>query len=136
MKRKRILIVEDERTTAKVLEIGLKALGYEIVGPVSSGEDAIAQAEQNRPDLVLMDIVLDGEMDGVEAAGIIQTRFNIPFIYVTAYSERETIDRAPNTVPAGHVLKPILQKELVASIEKALAAGEGEQRMGERDVQD
>ena len=91
---RRILIVEDQRLIAADLEITLKKLGYVVVGNVSSGEDAISKADQLRPELVLMDVRLHGEMDGIQAAEMIRDRFNVPVVYLTAYADEDTILRA------------------------------------------
>jgi CheY-like chemotaxis protein len=99
MAQVRILIVEDERIVARDLEDGLKALGYAVSGVASSGEDGVLQAAKTRPDLVLMDIRLRGEVDGVEAAGQIRTQFDIPVVYLTAYADDETFGRAKVTHP-------------------------------------
>src|SRR5580693_6352432 len=90
----RILIVEDERITAEDLEEVLKDLGYQVSAVVSSGEEAIREAERNRPDLVLMDIRIKGEMDGTEAARLLRERFDVPVVYLTAHADRDTLDRA------------------------------------------
>src|ERR1035441_1210486 len=89
----RILIVEDERITAEDLRDILTDLGYTVTGSVSSGADAIAQAEQNAPDLALMDIRIKGDMDGTETARILRERFNIPVVYLTAHADTNTVSR-------------------------------------------
>jgi YesN/AraC family two-component response regulator len=114
-----ILIVEDEAVIVRILEIRLTQMGFQIVGTASSGEEAVSMAEEHRPDVVLMDIVLDGEMDGIEAAGIIQSRFSIPSIYTTAYSEQSMINRAAKTKPLAYMIKPLNIKDLIEVLEKA-----------------
>ena len=116
----RILIVEDQRLIAADIENTLKKLGYVVVGNVSSGEDAISKSDQLRPELVLMDVRLRGEMDGIQAAEIIRDRFNVPVVYLTAYADEETILRAKKTTPFGYVVKPFNERELRATIEIAL----------------
>jgi PAS domain S-box-containing protein len=118
--RARIMIVEDERITAEDIHDILSHLGYEVTAVVSSGEEAIRQAEQTKPDLVMMDIRIKGEMDGVEAAREIRERFGIPAIYLTAHADRETLDRAKLAEPLGYLIKPFQEAELLASIEMAL----------------
>ena len=98
---RRILIVEDQRLVAADLENTLKKLGYVVVGNVSSGEDAISTSDQARPELVLMDVRLRGEMDGIHAAEIIRDQFNVPVVFLTAYADEETILRAKKTTPYG-----------------------------------
>ena len=115
----RILVVEDQRLIAADIENTLKKLGYVVVGNVSSGEDAISTSDQVRPELVLMDVRLRGEMDGIQAAEIIRDRFNVPVVYLTAYADEETILRASKTTPFGYVVKPFNERELRATIEIA-----------------
>src|SRR5579859_5327932 len=102
----RILIVEDERVTAEDLRDILTDLGYFVTATVSNGADAIAQVEQNPPDIALMDIRIQGEMDGTEAALILRERFNVPVIYLTAHADSETVGRAKDAGPLGYVTKP------------------------------
>jgi len=116
----RLLVVEDERIVALGLQAQLEGLGYEVAALAASGEDAFARAEQVRPDLVLMDIHLEGEMDGVEAARLIRGRLHVPVVYLTAYSDREIVERAKLTEPLGYVLKPFEERELAVVIEMAL----------------
>ena len=97
MPKAQILIVEDENIVALSIQRRLKKLGYEGLLIVSTGEDAVLQAEKTRPDLVLMDIRLEGEMDGIEAAEKIRALFNIPVVYLTAYSDETTLQRAKTT---------------------------------------
>ena len=116
---RRILIVEDQRLIAADLENTLKKLGYVVVGNVASGEEAISKSDQVRPELVLMDVRLRGEMDGIHAAEIIRDRFNLPVVYLTAYADEETILRAKKTTPYGYLVKPFNERELRATIEIA-----------------
>jgi two-component system, cell cycle sensor histidine kinase and response regulator CckA len=129
----RILVVEDERIVARSLRKQLSALGYEVVGSVSSGEEAIGQAGGLQPDLVLMDINLEGNMDGVEAAAIIRNRFQLPVVFLTAYSNKEILTRAKVTEPFGYILKPYEDRELHVVIETALYKHRMEQRQRERE---
>jgi PAS domain S-box-containing protein len=115
----RILVVEDQRLIAAEIEHSLKELGYLVVGSVSSGEDAITTLDELRPELVLMDVHLRGEMDGIDAAEIIRDRFNVPVVYLTAHADDDTILRAKKTTPFGYLLKPFNQRELRATIEIA-----------------
>ena len=116
----KILIVEDERITAEDLAEVLKDLGYEISAVVSSGEEAIREAEKYPPDLVLMDIRIKGEMDGTEAARILRERFDVPVVYLTAHADRDTLERAKHSRPLGYIVKPFHEAELHASVEMAL----------------
>ena len=122
MTGKKILVVEDERIVAEDIKISLKKLGYEVCGIAVSGMEAIRKAEEFRPDLVMMDIILEGEMDGIEAAEIIRSRFDIPVIYLTAYADDKTLERAKMTEPFGYILKPFEDREVHSTfiIEMAL----------------
>ncbi|MGB9936362.1 MAG: response regulator [Methanobacterium sp.] len=123
-----ILVVEDERITAEDIKDGLKSLGYKVPAVVHSGEDAVEKAGELQPDLVLMDIMLEGEMDGIEAAEQIKRHYDIPVIYLTAYSDKKTLERAKRTEPSGYVLKepsgfihkPFQESELHSIIEITL----------------
>ncbi len=127
----RIMIVEDERVVAGQLASSLEDLGYEIVAIVASGEEAVQEAEAIRPELILMDIMLEGEMDGIEAAGLIRSRFDLPVVYITAYSQESLLERAKATHPAGYLVKPVRGDELRANVELALVKGELERRLAE-----
>jgi len=116
-----ILIVEDELLIAKNLSHKLQSLGYQIVGIVSCGADAIQRAGEMKPDVILMDIVIKGDMDGIETAVIINQKFDIPIIYTTAYADDETLQRAEKTGSYGYLLKPFKQRELHATIKIALS---------------
>ena len=104
MTNAQILIVEDEGIIAKDIQNTLEGLGYAVLAVASSGKEAIKKAAEALPDLVLMDIVLEGYMDGVEAAERIRDRLDIPVVYLTAYSDNKTLQRAKITVPYGYIL--------------------------------
>jgi diguanylate cyclase (GGDEF)-like protein/PAS domain S-box-containing protein len=129
MDKVRILIVENERIVSMDMQCRLKQLCYDVVGAAVSGEEAIQKAEAHRPDLVLMDIMLDGPMDGIQAAEIIRTRFGIPVIYLTAYGDGPTLERAKVTEPFGYILKPFEERELHGHIEIALYKHRMEKRL-------
>ena len=120
MARAAILLVEDENIVALNIKNRLTTMEFNVIGVVSSGEEAILKAEEMRPDLVLMDIKLKGKMDGIEAAKQIGSRFDIPVIYLTAFSDNAMLDRAKKSEPFGYILKPIDDKELFVNIEMAL----------------
>ena len=120
MKQKHILIVEDERIVSDDIRISLQKFGYAVSGTAVSGEEAIKKAEKLRPDLVLMDIVLKDEMDGIDAATLICARFDIPVVYLTAYADDKTLERAKITEPFGYLLKPFDDKDLHTTVEMAL----------------
>ncbi len=115
-----ILIVEDEGIVAMELKNRLSNMGYAVVGIVATGEAAIERAAALRPALILMDIKLKGKVDGIIAADRIRTQFDIPIIYLTAYADEQTLERAKVTEPYGYVLKPFEERELQIGIEMAL----------------
>jgi CheY-like chemotaxis protein len=104
----------------------LEQLDYEVTALASTGQAAIREAEETKPDLVLMDIILDDEMDGIEAAGVIRSLLNIPMIYLTAHADHATRERADATRPLGYLSKPIMKNELRRMIERALPTPLGE----------
>ncbi|MFC1783616.1 PAS domain S-box protein [Planctomycetota bacterium] len=116
----KILVAEDESITAKDIAETLKSQGYDVPAVAFSGEEAIQKAEALRPDLVLMDIVLKGEVDGIAAAEQIRDRFDIPVVYLTAYTDNEIVARARITEPFGYIIKPFEARELRTNIEMAL----------------
>lgn len=120
MDKCKILIVEDEKIVSKEIEVRLKELGYLVADRVDTGEAAIEKTEKLLPDLVLMDIRLKGDMDGIEAAEKIKERIGIPIIYLTAYADEQTLKRAKVTDPSGYLIKPFQSKELHSAIEIAL----------------
>ncbi|HHT19741.1 MAG: response regulator [Euryarchaeota archaeon] len=137
----KILVVEDERITAEDMRKALNSVGYEVPAIVSSGEDAIKVSEEIKPDLVIMDIKLEGEMDGIEAAEKIRSKLGIPIIYLTAYSDEKTVQRAKITEPSGFILKqpygflrkPFEESELNTAIEITLYRHRLEKRLRKHD---
>jgi PAS domain S-box-containing protein len=119
MKAKSILIVEDEKIIAVDIKRTLTTFSYDICGVVASGEKAIEIARKRKPDLILMDIVLDGEIDGVEAAEIIYNELLTPIIFLTAYSNEKILKKAVLSSPYGYLIKPFEDRELRATIEMA-----------------
>ncbi|MCK9593278.1 MAG: response regulator [Methanoregula sp.] len=134
MKKESILIVEDDFIVAKVIEKNLIDLGFSIAGLVATGEDAIAKAGSEKPDLVLMDIHLQGEMDGIAASEKISARFNIPVVFLTAFSDQQTFDRALVTAPFGYIIKPFSQNTLSATIRVALNKKHVDQKITDRHI--
>ncbi len=120
MEKKRIMVVEDERIVARDLARQLTDLGYDVVATAYSGEEAVEKVGEVRPDLVLMDVVLTGEMDGIKAAERITTLYGTPVVYLTAYADDKTFGRAKLTGPSGYILKPVEKKQLQVTIELAL----------------
>lgn len=118
--RPKILVVEDEALVAADLEERLQDLGYCVCGQSDNYAEALQQVEQYRPDLVLLDICLQGQRDGIEVAGELRQRSRVPFIYLTAYADAPTLMRASQTRPSGYVLKPLRTRDLDAAIQMAL----------------
>jgi two-component system, response regulator PdtaR len=125
----KILIVEDEFIEAADLKRRLENLGYSVSGIVGTGEDAIKKAEELYPDLVLMDIMLKGEMNGIQAAEKIIETNDIPVIYLTAYFDNNTLEQAKKTAPYGYVIKPYEDMGLRSAIEMAVYNHHNEQRL-------
>jgi len=132
MNNTQILIVEDEAVIATDLQMALMTMGYSVAGMASSGEGAVEKAEAERPDLVLMDIRLNGGIDGIDAAARIRERLNIPVVYLSAYADDEILARAKMTQPYGYLLKPVVHKELQTTIEMALHRHRAETEISER----
>ena len=120
MAQTRILVVEDEIIVVMELQERLESLGYAVAAVAASGEEAIQKAAEMQPDLVLMDIRLQGEMSGIEAAEAIQAQFDIPVVYLTAFSDENTLQQAKATEPFGYLLKPFQARQLYSTIEMAL----------------
>lgn len=129
MPNPRIMVVEDEGIIAQDIKHCLENLGYDVPEVVFTGSEAIKKAELVRPDLILMDIVLKGEIDGIETASEIRKRYNIPIVYLTAYEDDKTLSRAKLTQPLGYILKPFEERYLKSSIEMALYKHEVENKL-------
>ena len=129
METSSILIVEDEFVIAKDIQISLENMGYIVCAIVSSGEEAITKAKKEKPDLVLMDIILKGEIDGIEAARQIRSLFKIPIVYLTAYADENTLEKAKITEPYGYILKPFKNRDLNIAIEIALYKNKMEKKL-------
>lgn len=123
----KILITEDEVLIAREIEMTLQELGYTVTGIAANGQAALEQIAALRPDLVLMDIVMPGETDGIETADRVRTQFNLPIVFLTAYADADTLQRAKITEPFGYVLKPFQPQELNIAIQIALARHRSEQ---------
>jgi CheY-like chemotaxis protein len=106
-RRSRILIVEDEGIVAWDIEKNLRDLGFEVVGVAASGREALALAKSGQPDLILMDIRIQGDIDGITTAELVRRQLGIPVVYLTAHGDPETLERAKGTAPVGYLIKPI-----------------------------
>lgn len=131
MSKIRILVVEDDGIVAADIEDSLKDLGYEIAAVVASGEEALEVVNVKKTDLVLMDIVLQGEMNGIHAAGEMRSKFNVPVVYLTAYADEDTLEKAKVTEPYGYLIKPFEDRELHTVIEMALYKHSMEKKLKE-----
>ena len=120
MKRVRILIVEDEPIIGQDIRDILQNLGYEVSEVVSSGEEAVEKSFSMKPDIILMDIALSGEIDGIDAVKEIRKKLDIPIIYLTAHTEEVTFKRARETEPYGYLVKPVGKNDFYTAIETAL----------------
>lgn len=129
-----ILIVEDERLVAEDIRNNLINLGYSVVAIVSSGAEAAEKAQNIHVDLVLIDIVLKGEMDGIETAGLLRSRYDVPVVYLTAYADNDTLEKAKLTEPFGYIVKPFDIRDLHSTIEMALYKFKMEKAIRDREA--
>jgi len=120
MSGEKILLVEDDDVIAKVADWRLKNLGYTVCGRATTGAEAMELVVNAKPDLVLMDINIQGDIDGIETAQMIKKGFNIPVVYVTSHSDGPTLERAKATRPDGFIVKPFEDNDLRVAIELAL----------------
>jgi PAS domain S-box-containing protein len=127
----RILIVEDDRVVARDIQQQLARIGHTVVGMTANGEDALPLALAAKPDLVLMDVRLEGPLDGVDAAQLLRERCHVPVVFLTAYADDETVRRATLTEPFGYILKPFEDLQLRTVVEMALYKHRAEQRLRE-----
>lgn len=135
MPKTNILVVEDESIVSKDIQHSLKKLGYNVVGASSTGQKAVELAVELKPDLVLMDIMLKGDMTGIDAAEEIKQSINIPVIFLTAYADEGTLSKAKVTEPYGYIIKPFKEIDIHTSIEMALYKHQKEREVRkERDL--
>ena len=128
-----ILIVEDEKIVAMDIAGSLKSFGYEVSGIVASGRDAIEKVEQDPPDLILMDIRIKGDIDGIQTAEIIQSNYDIPIVYLTAFADEHTLLRARITAPYGYIIKPFDKNTAHTMIEISLYKNSMERKIKENE---
>ncbi len=131
----KIMIVEDEAVIALKLQERLTTMGYEVVDITHSGDEAVEKARSLLPDLMLLDIMIPGKLDGITVAEIVKAELDIPVIFLTAYSEDKIIERAKQTEPYGYIVKPMHNRELKATIEVALYKKDMERRLKESEIQ-
>jgi DNA-binding LytR/AlgR family response regulator len=120
MPKTNVLVVEDESIVSKDIQHSLKKLGYNVVGAAASGDRAIELARSEKPDIILMDIMLKGEMNGIETAEVMKNELGIPVIFLTAYADDSTLSKAKVTEPYGYIIKPFKEVDLHTTIEMAL----------------
>ena len=116
----KILIVEDEPFIAENLQEMLGIFGYENTEIANSANQAIKAIKASRPDLILLDVKIKGDQDGIELGGIIKEQYKVPFVYITSYSDKDTVNRAKQTQPLGFIVKPFTKDDVYAAIEVAL----------------
>ena len=135
MSKINVLVVEDESIVSKDIQHSLKKLGYNVVGAASTGEKAIDLVGTENPDIILMDIMLKGDINGIEAAEVIKASYAIPIIFLTAYADESTLSKAKITEPYGYILKPFKEIDLHTTIEMAIYKhGKEQQIVKERDL--
>ena len=134
MRKAKILIVEDEAVVAENLEMTITDGGYDVVGRADSADAAVNAASELKPDLILMDIVLMGQKNGIDASYEIKEKLDIPVIFLTAYSDLKLVDRAKSTEPYAYIVKPFQEGQLFASIEMALYKSQIEKRLKESEI--
>ncbi len=135
MSKTNILVVEDESIVSKDIQQSLKKIGYNVVGAASTGERALEIAHAEKPDIVLMDIMLKGDINGIETAERIKNELQIPVVFLTAYADESTLAKAKITEPYGYIIKPFKEIDLQTSIEMAIYKHKKEQEIiKERDL--
>lgn len=135
MSKTNILVVEDESIVSKDIQHSLNKLGYNVVGAAATGEKALDLAREFKPDIVLMDIMLKGDMNGIQTAEIIRSEFSIPVVFLTAYADESTLSKAKITEPYGYIIKPFKEIDLHTSIEMAIYKhGKEQEIIKERDL--
>lgn len=115
-----VLIVEDEPIIASDIEMTLKKDDYSVIGIALSSTKAIDLLHRTSPDIVLLDIAIQGDRDGIDIAHLINEKYKIPFIYITSFSDKETLERAKSTLPYGYIVKPFKDRDIISAIEMAV----------------
>lgn len=131
MPKNNILIVEDNRVIAEDIKLSLNKMGYKVCAIIAYGEKLVSVAEEMKPDLVLMDIMLKGRMNGIDAARLLKDRFDIPVVYLTAYADEDILQRAKMSEPNGYIIKPFDEKDLKVAVEIALYKHHMERKLKE-----
>lgn len=126
--KKKVLIVEDEGIIAIEIESTLELLGYQVVGKAMNGDKALDLFKTTQPDLVLLDINIKGTLNGIDLAKIIREKYDFPFVFLTSYSDLDTLKQVQKTIPYGYVVKPFTDKDLRSNIELAIYKFENEKK--------
>ena len=116
----KVLVVEDEPAIAKFIENTLNGIKYQVSALAFDDEDALNELEKNKPDIVLLDVNLESDRDGIDIAAIINKKYQVPFIYLTSYSDTRTLERAKLTRPMGYIVKPFTEEDLLTTLEISL----------------
>lgn len=125
MRRTKVLIVEDEAISAMALSMSLRNKGYDVLGPVAKGEEAVKKAEKEKPDVVVMDLLLAGQMNGIETAKKIQSINDVPIVFVSSYQDDDILEKARELKFSTCLIKPLKSSEVAFAIDKALHGHEG-----------
>ena len=133
MQGERVLIVEDEKIIAFDLQRRLKSFGFEVIGSCSTGAEALELCAKDKPDIVLMDIMLEGDLDGIETAKLLLEKYQVPSIFLTAYSDAATLDRAKAAQPLAYIIKPFKERELYTTIDVALYKSKADARIRDQE---
>jgi len=128
-----VLVVEDEAVVARDLERSLGDMGYDVIAAVTSGEEALRASSRRVPDVVLMDIRIAGDKDGIATASLLKARYQVPVIYMTAYADAETVARAAQSGPYGYIVKPFTSREVRSAIEIACRKHDADQQVTRRE---
>lgn len=131
----KILIVEDEAVIAMEIESRMTRMGYQVVGPASTGERALALARESRPDIALMDINIQGPIDGIQTAATLQEQMGIPAVFLTAYSDDATLERATGAGPLGYLTKPFSDRDIRAAVEVAIHRRDKERELKRKQIE-
>ncbi|MEM7101713.1 MAG: response regulator transcription factor [Bacteroidota bacterium] len=124
---KKVLIVEDEPIISADLAAYVKRMGHQVIGRAFNSEKALDLIANQQPDLVLLDINIEGTRDGIEIAQVIRQNYHLPFIFITSYSDKDTLKKAKVTMPYGYIVKPFHERDIISTIEMALFRAESEQ---------
>lgn len=130
MSKLRVLIVEDEPVIAENISMYLDNADFEVSGIAYDSDDALDQLQSNTPDAAILDVNLESEQDGIDIAGRINEKYQIPFLFLTSYSDKSTLDRAKQVKPSGYIVKPFNEKTLLASLEIAISNHAAEKNLG------